>query len=806
MPRYADPSRCPDCRATLPARPAACPACDLPLRGPLVTELFRTLQRADVLLEGVRATATAPAPVPAGIPAPTPTPAPGPYPAPAPFPPRRTGISGASVPKVLLGLGATCLLVAAVIFLAVAWSWLGIGGRTAVLVVLTVVALGLSVGLAGRGLRVAGESLSAVGLGLLVLDVFGAADAGWLGVDGNGLAVLLGLVLAAVAAALVALRRELVVPQLAILLGAVLVGGGALALSGRTATVLVLAVVGTAAVAEAGRRGRLPVLAWGAAGLAGCWWLGLLAEAAQRLTDPTLHLLWADLEVLPLLAAAGLALLPLVVVRDDLLGQACGAVSATLVTVAVTLPGWDESANRFALAALATLVAWTAVLAVAPGRWRAVPLVPLGLAAVPVTGCIAGLLADAGASLGDVGPIFGSGAGVRIDPVPGVLEPLLLPALVVGLLVAAWVALPAALSHLPTYAAVAGLALVATVALHPVPLAVVVALVAGTGAALALEAVRRTEPRDLARTCSGLGLVVVAGLVALPSEVLTLGVAGVLVAVSAVVLRLGAHRGADEVGGLVLPLAVTAFLLLGADVVGVDRAWWGAPVLLSLGLLALARPQLETEVAAALGGATAAVVAVGGAVDQPTAAALHLTLAGVLVTASAVVHLDRRLLAWPGGLLLAAATWVRLADVGVTAPEPYTLPSAVALLAVGVHRLLRDPHAATGATLGAGLGLATVPSLLWALVDPVSLRAALLGVGCLALVLFGTRLRWNAPVVAGAVVGGVLVLRELAPYAAQTPQWLLIGLAGTVLTVVGVTWEKRMHDLQQAAAYLGRLR
>src|SRR4051794_19635527 len=41
------------------------------------------------------------------------------------------GLSAASVPKLLLGLGAACLLVAAVIFLAVAWSWLGIGGRTA---------------------------------------------------------------------------------------------------------------------------------------------------------------------------------------------------------------------------------------------------------------------------------------------------------------------------------------------------------------------------------------------------------------------------------------------------------------------------------------------------------------------------------------------------------------------------------------------------------------------------------------------------------------------------------------------------
>jgi hypothetical protein len=58
----------------------------------------------------------------------------------------------------------------------------------------------------------------------------------------------------------------------------------------------------------------------------------------------------------------------------------------------------------------------------------------------------------------------------------------------------------------------------------------------------------------------------------------------------------------------------------------------------------------------------------------------------------------------------------------------------------------------------------------------------------------------------GWLVGGVLVLRELAPYAEQTPQWVLIGAAGTLLIAVGVTWEARLRDLRQAASYLGRLR
>jgi hypothetical protein len=56
------------------------------------------------------------------------------------------------------------------------------------------------------------------------------------------------------------------------------------------------------------------------------------------------------------------------------------------------------------------------------------------------------------------------------------------------------------------------------------------------------------------------------------------------------------------------------------------------------------------------------------------------------------------------------------------------------------------------------------------------------------------------------VVGAVLVLRELAPYAAELPSWVVIGLSGAVLLVVGVTWESRMRDVRTATRYVARLR
>jgi hypothetical protein len=164
------------------------------------------------------------------------------------------------------------------------------------------------------------------------------------------------------------------------------------------------------------------------------------------------------------------------------------------------------------------------------------------------------------------------------------------------------------------------------------------------------------------------------------------------------------------------------------------------------------------------------------------------------------------LLAWPGGLLLAAATWVRLIDLGVHVPEAYTLPSALALIAVGAWRLRQDDRSATLTVLAPGLALATVPSLIAVLGDPYSVRALLLGAGCLVLTMAGAALRWSSPLVVGASVGGLRVLRELAPYAAEVPTWLTIGASGALLLVVGTTWESRMNDVRQASRYVAALR
>jgi cell division protein FtsW (lipid II flippase) len=187
--------------------------------------------------------------------------------------------------------------------------------------------------------------------------------------------------------------------------------------------------------------------------------------------------------------------------------------------------------------------------------------------------------------------------------------------------------------------------------------------------------------------------------------------------------------------------------------------------------------------------------------------AVYLTGAGVVVTLMALLRSDRRELGWVGGLLLAAASWVRLWDRGIEAPEAYTLPSAIALLVVGVLHLRRNAGASTLSTLAPGLSLALVPSLLRVLDEPIGLRTLLLGVACLTLVVGGVRLRWTAPIVVGGTVGALLVLWLAAPYVGDAvPRWVLLGGAGALLVAMGVTWERRLQEARHLMSYVRALR
>ncbi|GAA2126711.1 SCO7613 C-terminal domain-containing membrane protein [Nocardioides bigeumensis] len=819
---YADPTRCPDCRTTLPPSPPTCPTCALPLTGPVVEDLFATLQKADRLLADVRASAS-PAPMAA-----TPGAVPAPHPVIASLEPRRRGLSAPSVPVILLGLGAVCLLVAAVTFLAFAWAWLGVGGRTAVLVLLTAGTGVASELLRRRRLRVAAESLSLVALGLLVLDVLGAENAGWLGDPGAaGVLVALGVAVAVPSLTWTLATRgsaPLSTPQLASAVALSLVVAGWML---RTEEPYAGAAIGAAlllAVTAAARRLGLAPLVVAATASATLWWLPLTLSAFVRAADhATLAELVGQVEAWPLVVSAATLAAGSWLVRDSTAVAGAGfGGAATLATLLPVIAAADNNGADLALVLVAATLVWSVALVRLRSGHRLAAAVPLS-AVTAGTGLLAtALVAEAATAAADLfADPWTHPWAVRLGPVESI-EPTGAPAAMLApLVVAAAVAVLAgrlafrgrspAVPNLLVRAAAGGMLVVAAVAAaSEVPLAVVLALAVAAGVGLVAWGVRRGDRTSVPDVAVGAATLATALLCALASAGLTAVVAGLLLLVAVgVVLR----PARDDVAMLAVLVAPPLFALAGwagTELAPVPDAWRAAPLVLALGLVITRFPMPELEITAIAAGATVAALSVVSAVHPEDALAAYLTLGGALLVASSIVNVERRFLAWAGGALLAAATWVRLWDAGVTTPEAYTMPTALALLAVGATRLARDRAADTWSTISAGLLLATVPSLVTVVTaatgGPVSLRSLLLGLGCLALALAGAAMRWSAPLLVGAGVGLVLVLREWGPYAAAVPPWVVIGVAGSLLLVVGVTWEARLQELRRGAAYLARLR
>ncbi|HYG93533.1 MAG TPA: hypothetical protein VD859_08065 [Nocardioides sp.] len=830
--RYADPALCPDCRSDLPRGATTCGTCGLVVRHDVAVELFRTLQHADALVSRLRSlshagTAAAREPVAAGSRAGGPSAAavpPGawspaggitralpPAPVPAPLPrPERSGVRFASVPKILLGLGALCVLVAAVIFLAVSWSYLGVGGRTAVLVGLTVGAAGSSLWLNRHELRVAAESLMVVALGLLTLDLLGAESAGWLGDPSPGTMTMLVGALLAVAGTLAALpapdgRPRLAGPQVAAALGLLVLYRGALDVAGHE--LVVGHVVVSAGIAVAWLvRDVLRVQAWSLAVVATvAWGLTAVLALADALDAPSLKTLWLDGAGWSLLASAVALLAPGRVTGRPRLVVLGGAGAALIASVVGTVPSIDEGARFLGLVALGVTAGWVAVQRALPPTLRPVATVPAGLGSLLLLVTTGATALVAGVRVLELGAPFTRPAAIRLSGADALTEPLL--AVPSVLVLVAFVAVTTgrpigAAPRVAVAAVLAGAAGVVTLASYDVPLASVVAALALL--ALATTALGLAGPaRSDLLAAAGLLASATAVAAALPSATLTTVAAAVVTSSCAAAHLRSRTEDLRIAGGVGLPVGLGLAVWAGGSTVDHAPEALGVPVLLAVGLLAIARPRPSIEASAGAVGACATLVAVAADLGS---LALHLTVAGALLCATALVHRSRRELAYVGGGLLFLATWVRLGEVGVTDPEPYTLPLAVTLAVVGLVHLRRHPDAATATALLPGLLLATMPSLLWVLADPVSLRALILGFACLALAVAGAALRWSAPLTVGAAVGAAVVLRELGPYAGDAPQWLWIGLAGALLITVGITWEQRLLELRRAVGLVGRLR
>ena len=196
-----EPVVCPSCRKPFSPPAPACPGCGLSLTGPAAAELWETdqqllalQQRRSWLISQLQ---------PEVVRAPS-TPVSG---AAADVGGARPHSRSWSGQQLLLVAGALLLLTAAVVFLAVAWSALGVGGQVGAVGVLTTAAAASALVLSRRGLGATAETSAGLAVGLAVLgagaaytlDLAGVGDAELVGYSAV-VAALLGGLLAGLAA------------------------------------------------------------------------------------------------------------------------------------------------------------------------------------------------------------------------------------------------------------------------------------------------------------------------------------------------------------------------------------------------------------------------------------------------------------------------------------------------------------------------------------------------------------------------------------------------------------------------------
>ncbi len=275
----------------------------------------------------------------------------------------------------------------------------------------------------------------------------------------------------------------------------------------------------------------------------------------------------------------------------------------SVLTFAAAFPVFDEGATAITLAAAAGSVVWAVAAGAAPPRWYAVPGSLAGslLVLVPVPALLA---ATAVANLFDLADPFTADWLVRLDPEAHVASPLLLPlaVAVVGLAAALTVPRP----PLNRYAMLGIVLLTAllTAAQYPLPLVAFVAVLGPFGLVLAF-----------------------------PGALLTLLVLGEITLLAAYVMLRRTGQAAS-LAGLVLPAALAGFLWAGGHLLDVPYDRCSLVTLLVLGLLALSVPRFEVELVAPLAVLLGAALGIPGAADPSVSLAVHLTLAGALVTVS----------------------------------------------------------------------------------------------------------------------------------------------------------------------------
>ncbi|MGW3606074.1 SCO7613 C-terminal domain-containing membrane protein [Micromonospora sp. NPDC005161] len=705
-----------------------------------------------------------------------------------------------TVQGLLFVLGGLLLGTAAVVFTAVAWAAVGVGGRALILAAVTALALAVPLVAVRRGLRGTAETFAAVGLLLVVLDGYAAWSvdlAGVAGWPGSRYAALVGGASAAVAAAYARWSRltgpwfaallaaQPVLPLLAVearpgpagwalvLLGVALLnlavlaglrdGGGRARLAGRVLSGVghVAALVGAAGCALVplllGRAAGAPLLAGGPlllVALAGLGSAGLVGGRVLRAVAAGL--------LVPVLAAA--LLRPVAELRPSSLLIAAATVALGLAgAVRLLPPGWRTGSRAGALL-------------VAAGTVQIAALITGGLAVAAV-----------GRSLP---PWHGAGTGPELDWGWQVAPALAL-------------ALGASTLLLPRGARVVVATAGAVVVLLALPVGwavawpAVVAVDLVGGAVLLLAVLARPALRPTTLLTGALGGAVLLGhglLVALAAPagaLVALGTITVLGLALAVRRAAGPYRRVAGTGLLVAQVAlpgVAALALFAADA----PPWWQARVaLVAAGLplvavLATHRHRVELT-GYAVSGAVVAVSLPGLAPlvvagNEPFAPYAALAALGVALVARWDRPANGRsgLLAVAGVVLVAVAVLAALPALLTALTAPYGNRGPVWS---GVPAVVADPTALPAALALVVLAVAAVLTV--RAVDPPLLRALPFGAAALPVLLVAVGAPW--PLLPAAVLLAGLAALLLAALAVPRPALVPIAVpAGMVLAASGV--------------------
>ncbi|MGR6317320.1 permease [Micromonospora soli] len=302
----------------------------------------------------------------------------------------------------------------------------------------------------------------------------------------------------------------------------------------------------------------------------------------------------------------------------------------------------------------------------------------------------------------------------------------------------------------------------------------------------------------------------------LATRELTLFTLGGAVGVGAVAALFGTTQRARILGWLFASLMAQLFVLTLGLVAGLAAVWSAFGVLavgaalqvFSATLPRLRRPEAYREAATVeWSGYGAALIALALAYDSPRHIAALLAAWGAVLGVAANRPgrrpVERRILFWSVVACEISAWWILMRVADVALPEAYTLPFAALALLVGVLELRHRADLSSWVAYGPALVAAFLPTLaIVVATDSSMLRQVLLLLGAVAVLIFGSMTRQQAPVIVGATVTAVAAIHALF----SLGPWLVLIPVGFILLVLGANNERRRRAQERLQTALRGMR